>query len=162
MGPTPTSAGLDSEIFDRTDFPYSETFVREAIQNSLDARLDPSRPVRIHFTFHKSDTSALHNLLDDVFEFRSKCNFSIPEDWNQDRISWLVVQDFHATGLSGDIHQRSSDFWNYWLNFGQSNKDESRRGGRGIGRVTFLIASKIQAVIGYRVRIPLETRKLLI
>ena len=149
MGPTPTSAGLDSEIFDRTDFPYSETFVREAIQNSLDARLDPSRPVRVDFTFHDTDCSALRSLLDDVFSFRKTCKFSIPRNWSQDKISWLVVQDFHATGLSGDIHQRSSDFWNYWLNFGQSNKDESRRGGRGIGRVTFLIASRIQTVIGY-------------
>ena len=44
---------------------------------------------------------------------------------------------------------RTSDFWNYWLNFGISNKDGSGRGGRGIGRVTFLIASRLQSVIGY-------------
>src|SRR5690349_11614007 len=46
-----------------------------------------------------------------------------------------------------------SDFWNYWLNFNVSNKDGSGRGGRGIGRVTFLIASRIQAVLGFTRRV---------
>ena len=45
VGATPINQGLDSEMFDRSDFPYYETFVREAIQNSLDARLDPTKSV---------------------------------------------------------------------------------------------------------------------
>ena len=62
---------------------------------------------------------------------------------------WLVVEDFNSRGLSGRLDKRTSDFWNYWLNFGLSNKDGTGRGGRGIGRVTFLIASRLQSVIGY-------------
>lgn len=42
VGAVPINQGLDTEMFDRLDYPYSETFVREAIQNTLDARLDPS------------------------------------------------------------------------------------------------------------------------
>ena len=153
MGPTPISEGLDSEIFDRTDFPYSETFVREAIQNSLDARIESSSHVRIDFRFHATECNSQRSLLRDVISYRKKCGLPIPEDWHSNQISWLVVQDFQATGLSGDLNRRTSDFWNYWLNFGQSNKDGSGRGGRGIGRVTFLIASQIQTVIGYTRRI---------
>ena len=153
VGPTPITEGLDSEIFDRDDFPYSETFVREAIQNSLDARLESSRHVRIDFRFHASECNTQRPLLQDVIKYRNQCNLPIPDDWSQNKISWLVVQDFHATGLAGDLNRRTSDFWNYWLNFGQSNKDSSGRGGRGIGRVTFLLASKIQTVIGYTRRI---------
>ena len=90
----------------------------------------------------------------DVMDYRTRCGLSIPDPWHQNRISWLVVQDYNASGLSGDLRQRTSDFWNYWLNFGQSNKtDGSVRGGRGIGRVTFLIASQIQTVIGYTRRV---------
>ena len=59
------------------------------------------------------------------------------------------MEDFNSKGLSGCLASRTSDFWNYWLNFGISNKDGSGRGGRGIGRVTFLIASRLQSVIGY-------------
>ena len=64
---------------------------------------------------------------------------------------WLLVEDFNSRGLSGNLGSRTSDFWNfnYWLNFGLSNKDGSGRGGRGIGRVTFLIASRLQSVIRY-------------
>jgi site-specific DNA-cytosine methylase len=49
--------------------------------------------------------------------------------------------------------ETSRMMWNYWLNFNVSNKDGSGRGGRGIGRVTFLIASRLQAVIGMTRRI---------
>ena len=149
VGPTPITEGLDSEIFDRADFPYSEAFVREALQNSLDARLASASAVRVHFTFHSTRLQPLLSVLQDVISYRKKISLPIPQTWSTGEISWLVVQDFHATGLSGNLNKRTSDYWNYWLNFGQSNKDGSGRGGRGIGRVTFLIASSIQTVIGY-------------
>jgi hypothetical protein len=53
VGPTPTNDDLNSEMFDRADYPYTDTFVREAIQNSLDARLDENEPVVIRFNFHE-------------------------------------------------------------------------------------------------------------
>ena len=52
VGGTPISQGFDTEIFDTVEVPHAETFVREAIQNSLDARLDLGKPVRIAFNFH--------------------------------------------------------------------------------------------------------------
>ena len=73
----------------------------------------------------------------------------LPEDWCRGNVSWLTVEDFNACGLADDLTTRNSNFWNYWLNFGLSNKDGSGRGGRGIGRVTFLIASRINSVIGH-------------
>jgi hypothetical protein len=76
----------------------------------------------------------------------------ITPDWEGGVGKWLLVEDFNSRGLGGDLDDRSSDFCNYWLNFGLSNKDGTQRGGRGIGRVTFLIASKIQTVIGYTTR----------
>ena len=149
VGPTPVTQGLDLEMFDRSDFPYSETFVREAVQNSLDARLDDSKPVQMHFTFHESSIEQCAGFLEDVISFREKLGLEIPEEWTDGRIKWLVVEDFNSKGLSGSLDDRMSDFWNYWLNFGISNKDGSGRGGRGIGRVTFLIASRLKSVIGY-------------
>ena len=64
VGPTPINQGLDSEMFDRVDYPYSETFVREAIQNSLDARLNPAEPVTIRFMFHEDKLGKRKRFID--------------------------------------------------------------------------------------------------
>lgn len=149
VGPTPINQGLDSEMFDRTDFPYHRTFVREAIQNSLDARLELDKPVTVNFTFHSEGFGPRRAYLEEVITHRKKVGLGIPREWENGCVKWLVVEDFNSTGLCGDLGKRTSDFWNYWLNFGLSNKDGSGRGGRGIGRVTFLIASQLQTVIGY-------------
>lgn len=148
-GATPINQGLDSEMFDRSDYPYTETFVREAIQNSLDARLNPTKPVVVRFKFHCQTLDAQARFLSAVIDYRKEAGFPDLPEWAESKIRWLTVEDFNSRGLGGDFEDRSSDFCNYWLNFGLSNKDGTQRGGRGIGRVTFLIASKIQTVLGY-------------
>ena len=152
VGAIPIHQGLDSEMFDRTDYPFSATLVREAIQNSLDARLDKAKPVLLRFTFHKENIGKRHALLSEVISHRERAQLHVPSEWINGRISWLLVEDFNSKGLSGDLANRTGDFWNYWLNFGLSNKKGEGRGGRGFGRVTFLIASQIRTVIGYTKR----------
>ncbi len=136
-------------MFDQPDFPYSETFVREAIQNSLDARLSSNRPVRMDFTFHEDESKRQKRFLRQVMQFREEAKLDIPIAWRRGKVHWIVVEDSNSHGLRGNLNERKSDFWNYWLNFGVSNKTSRGRGGRGIGRVTFLIASQVKAVIGY-------------
>ncbi|MDP1932309.1 MAG: hypothetical protein Q8L60_12715, partial [Gammaproteobacteria bacterium] len=149
VGATPVSQNTDSEMFDRMDYPYMETFVREAIQNTLDARLDLERPAVIHFKFHSGSMAALRPFLEGAVSLREAAGLPVPQEWHRDDISWLTIEDFNTKGLDGDLADRSGNFWNYWLNFGLSNKDGHGRGGRGIGRVTFLIASRMQAVVGF-------------
>ncbi len=148
VGPTPVSYGLDAEIFDSEKFPNAQTFVREAIQNSLDARLDSAVPVRVRFSFNREKGGEQSAFLADLEAKKATSGLAWPEEWSQGEVSWLAVQDYNSSGLLGDVHSRTSDFWNYWLNFGLSNKTGVGRGGRGIGRVTFLIASRISTVIG--------------
>ena len=148
VGPTPVSYGLDAEVFDTEKFPNAQTFVREAIQNSLDARVDSNSPVRVRFAFHDGELNNKDKFLADLRKKKNASSLPWPEEWDEGRVTWLSVQDFNSTGLTGDITSRTSDFWNYWLNFGLSNKSGAGRGGRGIGRVTFLIASRINTVIG--------------
>jgi hypothetical protein len=149
VGPTPVSYGLDEEIFDSEKFPNAHTFVREAVQNSLDAKPNgSSTPVRVRFAFHSGKIDGRSTFLADLRKKKDASGFQWPHEWDDGEITWLTVQDFNTTGLQGDVTSRTSDFWNYWLNFGLSNKNGSGRGGRGIGRVTFLIASRINTVIG--------------
>ncbi|ESX24195.1 hypothetical protein X765_27595 [Mesorhizobium sp. LSHC440B00] len=153
VGATPISQGLDSEMFDRADYPYSDTFVREAIQNSLDARHDLTLPVTISFTFHQKDLGEQRVFLAEAIDLRNQAGLAVPEEWARGEVSWIAIEDFNARGLDGDLGSRISNFWNYWLNFGQSNKDGAGRGGRGIGRVTFLIASRVHSVVGFTRRV---------
>lgn len=153
VGTAPTSQNTDSEMFDRTDYPYSETFVREAIQNTLDARLDQDQPAIISFRFHNGSFEALRPFLSGAVGFRQKAGLHVPEEWNRSEIDWITIEDFNTGGLDGDLDDRFGNFWNYWLNFGISNKDGHGRGGRGIGRVTFLIASRLQTVFGLTRRV---------
>lgn len=147
-GPTAVSYGLDTEIFDSEKFPHVQTFVREAIQNSLDARDEDNKPVRVRFGFFEGPVAPRSSFLSDLVGHKKKSGLSFPADWNDGSMRWLVVEDSNTSGLDGDLNDRMSDFWNYWLNFGISNKTGAGRGGRGIGRVTFLIASGISTVIG--------------
>ncbi len=144
-------------MFDRTDYPYSETLVREAIQNSLDAQLEKDQPVQINFTFYEEAIGSRREYFEKLMEYRDSLGLVIPEEWDNDKIKWLIVEDFNTTGLLGSLEDRKdSDFWNYWLNFGISSKDGTKRGSKGIGRVTFLIASRIQTVIGITSRFKAE------
>ncbi|CAN7653657.1 hypothetical protein [Rhizobium sp. LjRoot254] len=147
VGPTPSSQNTDSEMFDRADYPYTETFVREGIQNTLDARLDMNAPAIISFRFHKGDLTLRREYLEQTVAYRAQAGFPEVEQWDQNSIDWVTIEDFNTKGLAGDLNDRLGDFWNYWLNFGVSNKEGAKRGGRGIGRVTFLIASRMQTVI---------------
>jgi len=148
VGGTPINQGLDSEMFDRVDYPYTETFVREAIQNSLDARLDTEQPVIIRFTFHDDKLGKRAKFLQQAMAYRELAKLPVPLGWTGGRIKWINVEDSNTKGLLGGLNDRKGDFWGYWLNFGLSNKTGTGRGGRGIGRVTFLIASKMHTVLG--------------
>lgn len=152
-GPTPVNYGLDTEIFDSERFPHAQTFVREAIQNSLDARHDLSKPVTVRFAFRSAALGDRGQYLSDLVAKKASSGLAWPTEWATGRITWLVVEDSNSTGLRGPLQSRTSDFWNYWLNFGISNKSGAGRGGRGIGRITFLIASGISTVIGVTRRV---------
>jgi len=124
--------------------------VREAIQNSLDARLGlEGEPVRVRIAFHESSDDVQRSWLASAMAYREEAGLPIPQEWQQGIVRWMTVEDFSSTGLVGAVDTRTGDFWNYWLNFGLSNKGKSSRGGRGIGRVTFLIASTMNSVLGW-------------
>lgn len=150
VGATPSSDSSDSEMFDRTDYPYTETFVREAIQNTLDARLDQTAaPAVIRFSFHQSDLGPRRLFLEGAMNCRHDADFPPIPEWSEGKIDWVTIEDFNTKGLDGKLDDRLGNFWNYWLNFGVSNKEKegAKRGGRGIGRVTFLIASRVNTVL---------------
>lgn len=143
-GAAPASDEPDAEIFDTDKVPLAHTFVREAVQNSLDAAPNGTK-VAIRFTFGEEADGATAAILADLRQFRSAAG----QDWpTSESVRWIAIEDFGTSGLKGGLGDRTSDFWNYWLNFGISNKSGAGRGGRGVGRKTFLLVSAVKAVIG--------------
>ncbi len=139
-------------------------FVREAVQNSLDARC-PGRTgpvfVRIFVSGSKSalslDTAkryfrggwdhfqAVGSGLRDAPDRTENCQF-------------ITYEDFSTTGLTGDIHQYHevtgvrNSFYYFFRAEGQSNKTESGRGRWGLGKFVFPRCSRIRSFFGVTVR----------
>ena len=166
---------VQGEFFSReADLPGR--LVREAIQNSLDARRGDD-PVRVRFVF-----SGKRNALpvararpyldglrrhvaavveaggmaagasdgDDEEEERTATNalacFDKPMDY-------LVVEDFGTRGLAGDIEaiserEEGNHFWGFFRSSGISPKGENDAGSWGLGKWVFPDASIINAYLG--------------
>lgn len=170
MAPSePNQNPFQGEFFS-ADLP--QRFVRESVQNSLDARAGRD-PVTVRFTISGPGgaVSAEHadrylTGLRPHFEavVRSE-SASVGRDSNRRRelerraalldgpLPFLVVEDFGTTGLHGDItandiRAEGNDFWGFFRSIGISPKDEDAGGSWGLGKWVFPDASKLNAFIG--------------
>ena len=162
-----------------SDLP--ERLVRESIQNSMDARL-PGQTVRIRFAFSGApgalSSAQARPYLDGLerhFEavnqparrrqraMSGKSGKSGNEVKEQAAIyqaaqllrqpmTYLAVEDFGASGLTGDIRANGSiepgnDFWGFFRAVGISVKDSTTGGSWGLGKWVFPDASQINSFI---------------
>ncbi len=166
---------VQGEFFSReSDLPGR--LVREAIQNSLDARLG-TEPVRVRFVF-SGDGGALPvgraaRYLDGLKEHvaavadadAAALGVSVAEDADETDavqaavgcfakpMTYLVVEDFGTKGLTGDTRANSeseqgNDFWGFFRSVGISTKGEDDAGSWGLGKWVFPDASAINAYLG--------------
>ena len=169
-----THDGILSGKLGNHDFIVSA--VREAVQNTIDAterywdeQEEGSRPEEptseIHFQFDSvssgGDTSQWFSGLEDYREHLHTTSVEhqrkYAESFDFKESSWLKIQDSNTGGLQGDHKDRASDFWNFFLNWGKSNKrgKEQRRqtlGAKGIGRIAFQTLSKLATVFVFTKR----------
>jgi hypothetical protein len=142
----------NSSIDDET-----HALVREAIQNSLDAKIEGiSEPVSVRFgvccngpltekTMRKYITANAWN------HFHAKNNgLMFPPD-KEANCNYLVYEDFGTTGLTGDVSQYDykegveNPFYYFMRAEGQSGKSEEDRGRWGVGKFVFPHASNIRS-----------------
>ena len=170
---------VQGEFFSReADLPGR--LVREAIQNSLDARRE-RETVRVRFVF-SGERNALspakaQRYLDgleehvgavvgsggmarqsDVSEegeaeaaYDALASFSAP-------MEYLVIEDFGTTGLRGKIGANSerepgNDFWGFFRSIGISPKGQNAAGSWGLGKWVFPDASIVNAYLGMTQRV---------
>jgi hypothetical protein len=147
----------------------SDALVREAIQNSLDARR-PSETLRMRIYFPTADSlpqgehraEYLRGLLPHLQGSRTGLSAqTLPGP--DEPLSFLVLEDFGTRGLQGDPAQSEddelesngadrNDFFFFWRNVGRSRKHAADLGRWGLGKTVFPAASRINSFLALTVR----------
>jgi hypothetical protein len=156
---------VHDEFFKAQDL--ADALVREAIQNSLDARRGNSK-VHVRFRFavddHALPTEAAARYLDGL-------NEHLPAGTNlPGSMPFLSVEDTGTRGLTGnpgedpeldDTRGARNDFYYFWRNVGRSGKGELDRGRWGLGKAVFSVSSQIHTIFGLTLRADDQRRLLL-
>lgn len=134
--------------FNNDEVVLAEALVRETIQNSTDARLADSVPVRVRFALIQAPPVSekfFADLLSGLEPNLQACNIARPTG----PLRLLVVEDFETTGLEGAVDLKDNgQFCGFWRRFGRSNKKGSTGGRWGLGKLVFSSSSSIKTLIG--------------
>jgi hypothetical protein len=146
----------NEEVYGRTD-----SLVREAIQNSLDACNGQKVFVRFFISWEEMQLPPerarpyLEGLIPHLEELRNELVTGprVPP------MSFLVIEDFGTRGLTGDVDrnedpspeteaQEKQSFYWFWRNVGRSGKSGNDLGRWGLGKTVFPATSRINALFG--------------
>ena len=143
---------------------YSDALVREAIQNSLDAKQKGSSdPVRVRITFpDDSDLPGTEDAapyLDGLWSHIRATDVITKIPKPNGKVPFLLFEDFGTRGLVGDPELSEdpeegelADFFYFWRNVGRGKKQGEERGRWGLGKTMFPASSRIHAFFGLTVR----------
>ena len=141
---------VHDEFFKAQDL--ADALVREAIQNSLDARRGRST-VRVRFRLANGE-HALARETAVPYLNGLEPHVELPAFA---AMPFLVVEDSGTRGLVGDPGEdpeldqsrgERNDFYYFWRNVGRSGKGELDRGRWGLGKAVFSVSSRIHTMFG--------------
>lgn len=159
---------VSGEFFKNTRL---ESVVREAIQNSLDARDGTSETsvVRIFYSGASaavpgSDYAAAFRggKIDPHYAHKKSGLESVPSA--DEPCVYLTIEDFNTTGLTGDVTRRPTDeelesdrikgnYYNYFFRENRSDKNGAGAlGSWGAGKIMFMKASRLRTAFTLSVR----------
>jgi hypothetical protein len=157
-----------NESLNNSKHDITKTFGRETIQNSLDAKIPgETKPVhlRISWLEFEKDDFFVRNI-DGLTSSLKKMPGGLDiQDNFQENPSFLILEDFNTTGLTGnmkptdvDLHKdkesgKINNFYNYYYSLGESDKTGTQGGRRGTGRSTHNAASKLKTLFSLSKRI---------
>jgi hypothetical protein len=155
--------GRDSGLHDAGVETFKGNFdrylAREMIQNSLDARQGPDKPVLVKFELLQlrrdeiPDMDSLANTLARCAEYwshdkKAKEFFLRAQKMSrQDKITALCIGDYNTTGVLGSDTQRSRNWYNLIRCAGSSSKGGGEGGSFGIGKNAPFAASLLRTVL---------------
>ncbi len=141
-----------------------DSFVRQAIQNTLDASVDGG-PVECRIKFCRG-TDALQpadvsRYFQGLAEHLQAVEDKLQVPANLGRpVDFLLFEDFGTRGLEGNPDQEDDEsessgknhFYYFWRNVGRGQKEGSDLGRWGLGKTVFPAASQINSFFGLTVR----------
>ena len=134
---------------------------REAIQNSVDAGNGAKVEVRFRSTTVKNakktafvqaaDLARIAERLKELTLSGPNCLSTL--DKPQKELCLLYVEDYNAVGLSGDPHDKDSNFYRLLLSLGDRSKSRTANGNTGgsygFGKSVYSSSSAIQTIFAY-------------
>jgi hypothetical protein len=148
----------EADQFNTEAVPETEALVREAAQNSQDARLkNGAEPVRLRIGLIDADSGLdgmlLKELTADLHPHLLAAGFQV-DPVALERPSALAIEDFGTEGLTGKIDDDSDqgNFRSFWFRHGGSFKKGSKNGRWGLGKLVFPIMSASRCFFGLTVR----------
>lgn len=147
--------------FDSDEHGLAETFVREFLQNAVDARVDTAGgKAEVRFGLHVAtgeDATALRKILLPLDEHLSASGLEFPAG---DSIPMLVAEDFGTTGLKGSYREyvEKENYSAFFHSHGLTSKGGKSNGRWGLGKTTYSSASRIRTFFALTVRSDDEKR----
>lgn len=152
-----------------------EAVIRESLQNSLDATDGGSDPVEVRIYFSGDDDKLPADKLEPYFNGGKqrftdpKNGLASPESVMAGDCRFLVIEDFHTTGLTGITDERPLEEnlahrndWNYYNYFfrenGSTKVGANTLGSWGAGKCVFQRASRLKCSFSYSIRDKYEPR----
>lgn len=135
-------------VIQNNDMPILDLLTREAIQNSLDAKLDNSTSVDVEINISKFDENKLANSIEPFG------NMLLEKYKNQKLDTFISFSDTNTTGLIGPknmsevINNNYGKFINLIFNIGKAQTMENAGGSWGYGKTVYYRAG-IGLVIFY-------------
>jgi hypothetical protein len=141
--------------------PPEHVLAREAIQNSVDAGVGDSK-VMVRFRSKAvvgaskvafvaaAGLEGISSRADKLELASPNCLHSLEK--SRTPLSLLYVEDHNAEGLSGDPHDKGSNFYRLLLSLGDRSKARSARGtggSYGFGKSVYSSSSAIQTIFAY-------------
>jgi len=143
--------------FNNDDVNISETIVREAIQNSLDAALDDPCRVKVSFRWINAKHGLCSQFFKSLFDGQKRHAEAADIDTSQlnfDSPMALVIEDFGTCGLTGSTNSKDDKhFSDFWRRHGKSHKTGKSRGRWGLGKLVYSTTSQIGAFFGVTRRV---------
>ncbi len=144
--------------FNTETVPETEALIREATQNSQDAReKGGSAPVRLRISLINAgsglDAALLKDLTAGLQPHMQAAGFQV-DSAVLAKPSALVIEDFGTEGLTGktDVESDQGNFRSFWFRHGGSFKKGSKNGRWGLGKLVFPIMSASRCFFGLTIR----------
>jgi len=154
-----TSQGWNDSTIAQFKANRLESLTRETIQNSLDARLDATKPVVVEFLEQHRKQEEIPNstTLKKILELCEKDKTTQNPDMIREmslatrtlglpKVSVLSIADYNTKGMEGPC-EPGMPFYNYVKAVGQSGGSTARAGSHGLGKGAPLACSTLRSII---------------